>query len=120
MSDCLAPIIFLFVLFFPYIVTSSFQNLSFLLGTLTLRYLIHTKVNMTNNSFQSDPFKGILAVASLFVHSFFDFLNNFLWHSWRPSILSRRLSWDTSKLFGGLLSKLWALWVVASTPSDSM
>ena len=37
--------------------------------------------------------KCILAMASLFVHSFFYLFNNFLGHSWGPSIPSESLIW---------------------------
>lgn len=56
-------------------------------------------------------------MASLFVHSFFDLLNNFLWHSRGPSIPSESPGQDISKLFGGLPSKLWPLPVMTPPPS---
>lgn len=76
------------------------------LAILALRYVIHNKVNMIESSFRSHPFEREVHLGNgLFVHSFSDLLNNFLGHSWGPSIPSESLIWAISELFGGLLSK---------------
>lgn len=64
LSDCLLPLL--------YRETSGFQNRSFLLETLAVRHMIHTKANRTSDRRPPKrPFPGTLC-------AFFGSLNSFL------------------------------------------